>query len=86
MGIEPLESGFRKVSIRPRIGSLSYAEVLTPTIRGDIFLRIDRSEGTLTVRIPAGMQAELYLDGSDTESEAIRLGAGEHSFDWQIDE
>ena len=86
MGIEPLESGFRKVSIRPQIASLSYAEVLTPTIRGDIYLRIDTSEGTLTVRIPAGMQAELYLDGSDTESEAIRLGAGEHSFDWQIDE
>ena len=86
MGIEPVESGFRKVVIRPQIGSLSYAEVLTPTIRGDIYLCIDQASFHMTVRIPEGMEAELYLPGASPESKAFIIGAGEHCIDWQIAE
>src|SRR5205814_6290826 len=36
MGVEPEEAGFRKVRIRPRPGSLEWARLDLPTIRGPV--------------------------------------------------
>lgn len=44
MGIEPVEPGFRCVSIRPQIGGLDRANIKAPTPRGPIHLSIDRRE------------------------------------------
>lgn len=64
MGIEPLEPGFGKISIRPQPGSLEFAEVKHPTIRGDVSISFTNNPGKtfrLEVHIPANTTADLYL-------------------------
>ena len=63
MGVEPLEPGFSKVSIRPRPGSLQHAEISLPTIRGNILMRIENTEyrKVVTVDLPANMEYEADL-------------------------
>lgn len=64
MGIEPLEPGFGKIRIRPQPGSLEFAEVKHPTIRGDVSVNFTNNPGKtfrLEVQIPANTTADLYL-------------------------
>ncbi|MBR1927008.1 MAG: family 78 glycoside hydrolase catalytic domain [Bacteroidales bacterium] len=63
MGVEPLEPGFSKVRIRPRPGSLTRAEMVLPTIRGQIFMGIENTESrkVVTVDLPANMDYEADL-------------------------
>lgn len=64
MGIEPLEPGFGKIRIKPQPGSLEFAEVKHPTIRGDISVNFTNHPGKtfrLEVHIPANTTADLYL-------------------------
>ncbi|MDR1581964.1 MAG: alpha-L-rhamnosidase [Prevotellaceae bacterium] len=64
MGIEPVEPGFRKIRIKPQPATLQYAEVKTPTIRGDIFVSFDNRNSdkfALNVEIPANTVAEIML-------------------------
>ena len=64
MGIEPLEPGYRKISIKPQLGSLGHAEIKLSTIRGDVkvsFLNKPGEKFELKVSIPANMQADVYL-------------------------
>jgi len=78
MGIRPLEPGFGKILIKPRPGSLTYAECLCPTIHGPVLVRYERKGGApaeLTVRIPEGSVGRLewgrYLE---------ELSPGKHRF------
>lgn len=64
MGIEPLEPGYGKIRIKPQPGSLEYAEIKLPTIRGDVevsFQNIPGEKFELKVTIPANMQADIYI-------------------------
>jgi alpha-L-rhamnosidase len=62
MGLEPLKSGFELVSIRPQTASLSFAESLIPTIRGDVQIKVENEDKyLLTFTLPANMEAEVYL-------------------------
>ena len=64
MGIEPLEPGFRKISIKPQPGPLKSAEIKHPTIRGDVTVSFTNNPGQsfrLEVDIPANTTAEIYL-------------------------
>lgn len=62
MGVTPLEPGFSRVRIQPRTASLEYAELTLPTIKGDLFLRVEN--GTrLILDIPANMEAEVHFAG-----------------------
>jgi hypothetical protein len=64
MGIEPLEPGFGKIRIRPQPGSLEFAEIKHPTIRGDVSVSFTHDPGQsfqLEVHIPANTTADLYL-------------------------
>ncbi len=63
-GIEPLEPGFGRVQIRPRLGGLEFAEIKSPTIRGPVYVKFDNSvEGLFLVEmaIPANTRARLVL-------------------------
>jgi hypothetical protein len=62
MGVVPLEPGFSKVLIRPRPGSLAWAESRTPTPRGPIITRFDNNQNfQLRVDLPAGVAAQISL-------------------------
>lgn len=62
MGVEPLKPGFELVAIRPQTASLSFAESLIPTIRGDVQIKVENGDKyLLTITLPANMEAEVYL-------------------------
>ena len=80
MGVTPLEAGFAKVRIQPQTGSLTYARMKLPTIRGAIAMDITSSgQGwTMTVTIPANMTAEIILP----DGEVQQTGPGTHRFNY----
>ncbi|MDR2763747.1 MAG: family 78 glycoside hydrolase catalytic domain [Tannerella sp.] len=64
MGIEPVEPGFAKIRIKPQPATLRQANILLPSIRGDIRASFDNSPGEtfrLEVDIPANATAEVWL-------------------------
>lgn len=66
LGVIPLEPGFSVVQIKPQISLLTKVKSVIPTIRGGIYIDIDKSstdDGAyrLKVIIPANMFAEIYL-------------------------
>ena len=69
LGITPLEPGFARVRIAPRLGSLEWAEGTYPTPHGPIQVRHDRqADGSVTsqVTVPDGVAVE--LDGTTLRS------------------
>lgn len=63
MGVEPIKAGFDKVRIKPQLASLSWANAIIPTIKGQIGLKIKNNNGeyNMQVSIPANMEGEIYL-------------------------
>ena len=62
MGVRPLEPGFSKILIRPRPGSLAWAESLTPTPRGPINVHFENGKTfKMQVEIPEGASAQIDL-------------------------
>ncbi len=64
MGIEPLETGFGKIRIKPQPGNLVSAEIKTPTIRGDVrlsFKNKPQQSFAMNLTIPANTTADVYL-------------------------
>src|SRR5262249_6462199 len=62
MGVQPLEPGFSKILIRPRPGSLAWAESKTPTPQGPINVRFEVEDGfRLHVEIPPKVNARVGL-------------------------
>ena len=63
MGVEPIKAGFDKVRIKPQLASLSWANAVIPTIKGQISLEIKNNNGeyNMQVSIPANMESEIYL-------------------------
>jgi alpha-L-rhamnosidase len=72
MGIEPLEPGFAKVLIQPRLTSLKWAEVRVPTVRGSLFVRFENGpKYRLTVEIPPDMTARIGVPVSVPDGPAM---------------
>lgn len=63
MGVEPLTPGFGTIRVKPQIASLEWVKATIPTIRGEVQMAIENKakEYTLTIKIPANMDAEVYL-------------------------
>ncbi|MGM9759442.1 MAG: alpha-L-rhamnosidase C-terminal domain-containing protein [Parabacteroides sp.] len=63
MGVEPLTPGCGLIRIQPQVASLPWARATVPTIRGTVAVQVENTEDhyTLQVRIPANMEAEIYL-------------------------
>ncbi len=73
MGIQPLEPGFGKLRIAPQLGTLNWAQITTPTIRGPITIRVNNDPGKsfhLEVDLPGNISAQLAVPrfGSDDPS------------------
>ena len=62
-GIQPLEPGWTKMSIKPAPGALTHGEFSLPTIKGFVSAHFTKSEGTLrlTVSLPLGTEARVSL-------------------------
>ena len=87
MGVEPLESGFSKVRIKPQVSNLNFAEILVPTIRGSIRVRFDKNaeaggRSVLSVDIPHGISAEVWLPEADGTWKIVEVPAGIHEFSY----
>ena len=62
MGIQPLAPGFSKVLISPHPGSLKWAEIRVPTVKGSLFVRFENdSTFQLTVELPANITARIGI-------------------------
>jgi hypothetical protein len=63
MGINPLEPGFKKISIKPQTASLKSASIDMPTIKGTVHVDIGwtGTTYTLTTNIPVNTTAKVYV-------------------------
>ena len=64
MGIEPAEPGYGKINIKPQPGSLKWARMKLPTIRGEISVDVNQDPGnwfSIASTIPANTTAKVYL-------------------------
>lgn len=81
MGINPVEPGFSRVAISPKIGHLEYASIKQPTPRGTIWMDVRRkspNQVRVTVEIPPNMTAEITLPGIRRQS----VGSGKWNFEY----
>lgn len=63
MGVEPLTPGADTIRIKPQIGSLRFARLRTPTIKGEVVVFCEKSERIhrYSIQIPGGASAEVQL-------------------------
>ncbi|KAA6340980.1 hypothetical protein EZS27_011176 [termite gut metagenome] len=88
MGIEPIEPGFHKIRIKPQPATLRQAEILMPTVRGDIRVAFDNLPAerfSLQIDIPANTTAEVWLPRPDkkyrlTVDDTVQKGVPEGDF------
>lgn len=80
VGVEPLEAGFKKIRIKPQIASLEWIKAEVPSIRGTIRVnasQVPGSEFTLSIDIPAGVTAEVWLPAFSETGDLIQLNGKE---------
>jgi hypothetical protein len=63
MGINPIEPGFKKISIKPQIGDLKYAKMDLPTIKGNVSVKvsIDSILYNVSINMPANTFAKVFI-------------------------
>ncbi|MEX0331999.1 MAG: family 78 glycoside hydrolase catalytic domain [Puniceicoccaceae bacterium] len=64
MGIQPLTPGFEQILIAPQPGSLKWAEITKPTIRGPVSVRFENHPGSsfqLEIETPANTVSRLLI-------------------------
>ena len=76
MGVRPVLPGFQKMIIQPQIGSLKYAQITVPTIRGTVGVAVleNRSASySLAVSIPANSTAMVGVPTLGSSSTSVML-------------
>lgn len=63
MGVEPLTPGWSAFSIRPRLGSLPWAKLRLPTIKGEVSVAYEQAPGRfrMQVSVPPNTTARIAL-------------------------
>ena len=61
LGIQPLADGWKKFTVKPQLGSLTFAYACVPTIYGDI--QVECQNGKTRIQIP--MSCTLVLEGHE---------------------
>lgn len=63
MGVEPLTPGADTIRIKPQIGSLRFARLRTPTIKGEVAVFCEKSEQIhrYSIQIPGGTSADVQV-------------------------
>ena len=83
MGIEPLEPGFRKMRIKPQPSTLTHAELILPTIRGNVKVSFNNTLGKkfeMEIEIPANTVAEVWLPLFDKKQRITMDGIIQKAF------
>jgi alpha-L-rhamnosidase len=75
MGINPLEPGFKKISIKPQIGNLEFAKMKFPTIKGTIEVNVYNYPDSynVEVNIPANTTAKVFVKKINKKDNAIEV-------------
>jgi len=75
MGINPIEPGFKKISIKPQTGDLEFANIDLPTIKGKVNVNVFFSSNTYNVEIniPANTTAKVYIKKMGNESAEVEV-------------
>lgn len=61
-GVNPTSAGYDTFEIKPNLGSLTHVKAVVPSVKGDIEVEINASEGyNLVFKIPENTKAEVYL-------------------------
>ena len=62
-GVFPLEPGFKKIGIKPQLGSLTSVETKMTTEKGDIAVAVEKNENkfSLKLTIPTHTTAQVYI-------------------------
>jgi hypothetical protein len=78
VGVQPLEPGFGKILIAPKLKLLDAVRSKVPTLRGDVFVNWEKKEEVydLTIYIPENSKALLVLPNQKN----LELGSGRHQF------
>lgn len=74
MGVRPASPGFEKITIQPQPGSLEWAEIRTPTIRGPVTVRFNHSPWQsfhLETETPANTTADVTLPSLGSQDPAV---------------
>lgn len=77
MGIQPMEAGFRKAIIRPYPATLNQAQIVNPTIRGNIrvsFQKQNQNDYDFVIELPANMTARFVLPVKKTYTQVTLDG------------
>lgn len=82
MGVRPLVPGFDVVEVRPQPGSLKEAECRVPSPKGPVVVRV--SDGRMSVTLPRGMKAKVYLPQQDGRSYKRVPGYVRGSRSWKL--
>ena len=68
LGVEPIEPGWTRLQICPRLGNLKWAEGRVPTPHGPVLVRAETgNEFRLNVSVPAGTTAMIFLPAKSAE-------------------
>jgi len=71
VGVQPLEPGFKRILVKPQLGTLASVSARVPTIRGPVDVQIDNARQKpfkLTCSIPANTCAQIYVPAGKSES------------------
>ncbi len=74
-GIQPIEAGYSRVRVMPRIGDLTKISVKTPCIKGYVYMEIDRTDSAaalkMSVTLPVGVTGEIHVPAVGTEGSRV---------------
>ncbi|WP_257669705.1 family 78 glycoside hydrolase catalytic domain [Parapedobacter tibetensis] len=62
MGVEPLEPGWRTFRVRPQIGSLEWATIKVPTLKGSVDLSCRQGQGTYSMHLTIPPNTQAYIE------------------------
>lgn len=82
MGVRPLVPGFGVAEIRPQLGGLTEAECRVPSPKGPVVVRV--ADGRMSVSLPQGMKAKVYLPQQDGRSHKRVRGYVRGSRSWKL--
>ncbi|MFF0484894.1 discoidin domain-containing protein [Streptomyces sp. NPDC004435] len=76
-GVRPTEPGWGKYDVVPQTGTFTHINTVTPTVRGNIGLDIERADGTVTLRLesPSGTTARLGVPTYGGQHPEIKTGS-----------
>jgi hypothetical protein len=75
MGVQPIESAFARMQIKPQIGYLTNASLTLPTIRGQVQVDVTKTSSlyTIAINIPANTKAKVFVRKYNTTGNVVKV-------------